>query len=706
MSLSHGYVNFGPPFDDPDADIVLRSGFTSVLAPGSTESCVVATDFLVHKLLLIKVSSVFKSLLSSTSQILDQEIAQAVRHGIKCDTRGNIPVLCLSEDRDTVHRLLTAIYPIDIVYPQTFETIKTFAAARKYGMPSVLARFRTYCSRVAPIVTVENAFCAYVHASNEGMKEEALEAAQMTLSLPQTFETYGSSLCGASGPALLALWKHRRMALQAIKRGVDQCLEEIGDLRGWTLSLPGKKDCCIVPPPQLREQFVLFAEKIPQNFSQMNFFDFALAMSQQFTCKAWTCRRQHRLDNLRLFDCLERHVRDNIEQASPKSLFRVGGDHYKWCTLQIYNEFPHLFNGLGETIDPLPSDGLPRNFGAPFDREDSNVTTRSCDRVDFQVHKAILGIASTAFEDMFTAPGPLPHGQEQVKQVIDLTETSKTLRHLLSAIYPMVPVIPDALEDALSLIAACQKYQMDFIATRIRALIRAGTPSLFTAENSFRAYGIASRYQLAEEVLFAARLTLECTMSFNTCGEDLRFISGADLFRLFVYRNECTRVAKDCINATINDNSLPSFSGICSKTQFGKYYTKKELQSTPRWWHGHFLSRVEDQPSPKTVTDRPAFQVASATHRSESGWYFCLQPVEAEIGKAICAVFEAKLSKVIEQVSADHALGRTLLMCIAGPSRCSDVVSFECLSLCFNAFSAINTRSGIRSEMCNVRECQ
>ncbi|KAH9177561.1 hypothetical protein EDB89DRAFT_1818048, partial [Lactarius sanguifluus] len=215
-------VTFGPPFDDSDADIVLRSGFTPALAPGSTETRVVPTDFLVHKILLIKASSVFKSLLSSSSETLDQQNAQA---GIKRDIEGNLPVLCLLEDRDTVHRILTAIYPVDIVYPQSFETmIKTFAAARKYGMPSVLARFRTYCSRAAPVVTAESAFRAYAFASNEGLKEEALEAAQLTLSLPQTFEKYGSSLCDASGPALLALWKHRGMAIRAIKRGADLCL--------------------------------------------------------------------------------------------------------------------------------------------------------------------------------------------------------------------------------------------------------------------------------------------------------------------------------------------------------------------------------------------------------------------------------------------------------------------------------------------------
>jgi hypothetical protein len=87
-----------------------------------------------------------------------------------------------------VHHLLTVIYHLDIVYPQTLETITTFAAARKYGMRSVLALFRTFCSRKAPIAATGDAFRAYIFALDQGLIEEALEAAHLTLSLPQHFE--------------------------------------------------------------------------------------------------------------------------------------------------------------------------------------------------------------------------------------------------------------------------------------------------------------------------------------------------------------------------------------------------------------------------------------------------------------------------------------------------------------------------------------
>ncbi|KAI9441452.1 hypothetical protein H4582DRAFT_1385085 [Lactarius indigo] len=214
----------------------------------------------------------------------------------------------------------------------------------------------------------------------------------------------------------------------------------------------------------------------------------------------------------------------------------------------------------------------------------------------------------------------------------------------------MDPIILDILEDALSLLSAFQKYQMDSTATRVRALLRARTPPLFTAESSFRAYGISRRYHLEEESLLSARLTLERLMTFEVCGEDLQFISGVDLFRLYEYRNECTRVAKDCINEITNDVPPPISSIRCpGSISIGRYDTE-ELQSVPRWWHGHFLRRIAFQPSPKVVTDRPAFERAVASHRTQSGCLQCLQPDETRIDNTICAAFEAKLSKVIDQV--------------------------------------------------------
>jgi len=289
--------------------------------------------------------------------------------------------------------------------------------------------------------------------------------------------------------------------------------------------------------------------------------------------------------------------------------------------------FPLFDNSeSGHPTAPQSSGEQPRNFGAPFDRTDADLIIRSSDQVDFHVHKAILGIASVVFDDMFTAPGPSPSEQGQSNPVINLTEDSKTLRCVLTLIYPVDPSIPETLEDALSLFATCQKYQMDSTATRIRSLLRDHVPPLFTAQNSFRAYGISRRYHLKQEAQVAARLTLECSLNFNECGEDLRFMSGTDLFQLQEYRTECIKVVKDCIRG--EDRNTPYAAA---------------------WCYNHFLKRVADKPSPTWVTDRQAYETAMQMNRDPYSRH--LQSDATRLFESIRTKVEVKLKVVIDEVS-------------------------------------------------------
>ncbi|KAH9033724.1 hypothetical protein EDB83DRAFT_2417895 [Lactarius deliciosus] len=65
--------------------------------------------------------------------------------------------------------------------------------------------------------------------------------------------------------SLYALWKYGGMVAQAIKRRVDMCSEEVGDLRDWRHNLPGGRDCCVVPTLRLlRGQFATFTKNISE----------------------------------------------------------------------------------------------------------------------------------------------------------------------------------------------------------------------------------------------------------------------------------------------------------------------------------------------------------------------------------------------------------------------------------------------------------
>ncbi|KAH9965376.1 hypothetical protein BC827DRAFT_852863 [Russula dissimulans] len=247
-------------------------------------------------------------------------------------------------------------------------------------------------------------------------------------------------------------------------------------------------------------------------------------------------------------------------------------------------------------------------------------------------------MASVVFEDMFTAPGPSPREQGQNKPVINLTEDSKTLHRLLTMLYPLPPSMPETLEDALSLFATCHKYQMDSTITRVHSSLKDHERQLFTAQNSFHAYGVARRYHLKDEALVAARLTLERPLNFDECGEDLQFISGADLIKLWRYRAECTKVANACINQLKNSDGATQYGSSHFNRHSGNYFSTG-------WYYDHFLHRAQDKPSPKLITDQPAFEFAVQNQN-----YSLTQATMTRIRESVRAEVEAKSKAAIDEV--------------------------------------------------------
>ncbi|KAI9511502.1 hypothetical protein F5148DRAFT_327280 [Russula earlei] len=622
MSPSCDYDNFRSPFDDPDADLILRSRPVPVTASEvAGESNAIATQFRVHKLFLIKASPVFKRLLSETSSRHSNPDNQL---GITRDNYDGLPVLCLSEDRDTLHSLLTAIYPINISHPLTIEAmLKTCAASRKYKMTSTLARFQADYTRVASVTASKTALRTYMVAFNDGRKEEALEAALWALPLPQTIETYGEDLCLASGAALYALWRYRQKALETIEVKFQDCVQKLGDFRGW---INHSHSSCSEMGPGPRDQLLRFTRKLITDFSPMSSYTFFEFMKSQGEPICKSCKTYLQLDLLRLFEVLEECVNDHIEE--------------------VHRDLMPLFDGSEEPADPPPSGEQPRKFGTPFDRGDADLVIRTSDQTDFHVHKAVLRTASAVFGDMFTAPGPSPSEQGQNIPIISLTEDSKTLHRLLTMIYPIDRSIPETLEDTLSLLATCNKYQMDSTASRIRHLLKKHTAPLLTTPNALRAYGFASRYHFKEEVLLSARLTLERALGINECGEDLRFMSGADLFRLWRYRTECTKIVRDCISGLkSNEKNDRSRSGRNDSRQY-----------VTEWCYDYFHGRVADKPSPKLVTDQQAFETALTTYRNSypgSRYPVHSQADETRLLGTLRADVETKLTAAINEVDVE-----------------------------------------------------
>ena len=170
--------------DVPDAHIILRSSDQ--------------VNFRVHKSLLAMSSPFFKDLLSLPQPPGDELV-------------DGLPVVQLSEDADLLNSLISLLYPIRRVKPDSYE--KVFAllnACHKYDMESIQLYIRDEVKLGRfPVPVKDQAFSAYALASSMGLSPEALHAAHLTLGQPMTFESLGEGLRSFKGQALWELVRYR-----------------------------------------------------------------------------------------------------------------------------------------------------------------------------------------------------------------------------------------------------------------------------------------------------------------------------------------------------------------------------------------------------------------------------------------------------------------------------------------------------------------
>ncbi|KAH8981504.1 hypothetical protein EDB86DRAFT_3131054 [Lactarius hatsudake] len=156
------------------ADVILRSSDL--------------VSFRVHKSILA-ISSPFWNDLFSLPQPLDDELVEG------------IPVVHMAEDAELLHSLLTVLYPIPSVIPDSYEkALALLAASQKYNMTTVLSIIRSEIGRQLP--TTEAAFRAYAIACSNQLIPEIETTARLTLDHPMTFETITDTLPLFEGSAL------------------------------------------------------------------------------------------------------------------------------------------------------------------------------------------------------------------------------------------------------------------------------------------------------------------------------------------------------------------------------------------------------------------------------------------------------------------------------------------------------------------------
>ncbi|KAH9039988.1 hypothetical protein EDB84DRAFT_1476753 [Lactarius hengduanensis] len=150
-------------------------------------------SFRVHKSIMA-ISSPFFSDLFSLPQPPNGEVIDG------------LPVVRVSEDAEVLHSLLTRLYPIPSVIPDSYEkALALLAASQEYNMDTVSSAVR--CEICLP--TTKEAFRAYAIASSKNLIPEMETAARLTLDHPMTFEIIADALPLFKGSALQDLIRFR-----------------------------------------------------------------------------------------------------------------------------------------------------------------------------------------------------------------------------------------------------------------------------------------------------------------------------------------------------------------------------------------------------------------------------------------------------------------------------------------------------------------
>ena len=139
-----------------------------------------------------------------------------------------LPVVRLSEIAEVLECLLTMLYPIPSVVPDTYDkALALLAASQKYDMVGIQSHIRSEIqNRKLSTLTGAEVFRAYAISSRAGLLPERETSARLTLDFPMTFEYLCDELPSFEGWALRDLVDYRKRC----RDNLISCFQSFWDL--------------------------------------------------------------------------------------------------------------------------------------------------------------------------------------------------------------------------------------------------------------------------------------------------------------------------------------------------------------------------------------------------------------------------------------------------------------------------------------------
>lgn len=188
------------PFDDPTADVVLRSSDN--------------VDFHVHKLLLSLVSPVFETMFTLPQTSIESN------EGVS--TKSGLPIITLAEDSEVLWKLLTWCDPRCVTAMDEQVDIQiALQLADKYDMSAITNRAMEALRRLSTSEVKQEPMGMYAIACKHGFQDIALSAAKAVLGLKMSEFPYVPQLRDASGAAIYRLYDYHFACRPVVLSAVD-----------------------------------------------------------------------------------------------------------------------------------------------------------------------------------------------------------------------------------------------------------------------------------------------------------------------------------------------------------------------------------------------------------------------------------------------------------------------------------------------------
>ncbi|KAI0253664.1 hypothetical protein BJV78DRAFT_1191180 [Lactifluus subvellereus] len=468
-------------FDYPGADIILRSRDSR--------------DFRVPKLYIVNSSPVLGELIQNASNSSDA-----------AHTEESLPTVQLSDSGAILHHLLTFIFPVSPIPPSTIEKrMELLSVAQEYQMNSTMTHIQG--SIALQDSSSIDAFRVYSLAQKYGLRQEALQAARTILTFSMTIEDLEDKLDIMPGASLHELWKYH----ERVRTLLASDLAEFRDsgARGTMMDLR----CTAFSPSLIPRWLDSYIESIGETPNLFDLVEFDITLA--------------------------RHIRDEATDprcACASMTSQTIRTFWTTLTATVHGSIEKAGSALSLVQEGVNSQVKSLSRPEPLEVPDADLILRSADLVHFRVHKSLLIMASPFFKDLLSLPQPPDSEVADGLPIVQLSEDAELLRDLIPMLYPIHPVIPSPWrgEKMLSVLAACEKYDMVSIQSLIRAEVRCRPSYNSLGSGAFYIYALASSKGLTPEMEHAARLTLDYPMTFETLGERLRLFEGWALRDLFV----------------------------------------------------------------------------------------------------------------------------------------------------------------------------